>query len=108
MRTKGSRTASSKTKVLVVTADAAFEEQVRSTFGAAAQIELAVLSGTLVANEAKIKDDDVTVVVIDLDTNDEEEFSALTRLMTRVNAWPPVVVVTWKRSAPVRATTPSS
>jgi pilus assembly protein CpaE len=94
MRNNRSKSAASKTKVLVVTADAAFEEQVRSTFGAAAQIELAVLSGTLVANEAKIKDDDVTVVVIDLDTKNEEEFSALTRLMNRVNAWPPVVVVT--------------
>jgi pilus assembly protein CpaE len=94
MRNNRSKSAASKTKVLVVTADAAFEEQVRSTFGAAAQIELSVLSGTLVANEAKIKDDDVTVVVIDLDTKNEEEFSALTRLMNRVNAWPPVVVVT--------------
>ena len=94
MRNNRSKSAASKTKVLVVTADAAFEEQVRATFGAAAQIDLAVLSGTLVANEAKIKDDDVTVVVIDLDTNNEEEFSALTRLMSRVNAWPPVVVVT--------------
>ena len=94
MRNNRSKSATSKTKVLVVTADAAFEEQVRATFGAAAQIDLAVLPGTLVANEAKIKDDDVTVVVIDLDTNNEEEFSALTRLMSRVNAWPPVVVVT--------------
>jgi pilus assembly protein CpaE len=94
MRNNRSKSAASKTKVLVVTADAAFEEQVRATFGAAAQIELAVLPGTLVANEAKIKDDDVTVVVIDLDTTNEEEFSALTRLMNRVNAWPPVVVVT--------------
>ena len=45
MRTKGSKAASNKTKVLVVTADAAFEEQIRATFAAAAQIELAVLHG---------------------------------------------------------------
>ena len=49
MRNKGSRSGSSRTKVLVVTADAAFEEQIRSTFAAAAQIELAVLQGSLAA-----------------------------------------------------------
>jgi pilus assembly protein CpaE len=93
MRTKGSRTASNKTKVLVVTADAAFEEQVRATFAAAAQIELAVLHGSLAASEAKIADDDVTVIVIDLDTRQDEDMAALTRLMGRINGWPPVVVV---------------
>ena len=94
MRNKGSKTGSSKTKVLVVTADAAFEEQVRATFAAAAQIELAVLQGSLAAGEAKITDDDVTVIVIDLDTHHDDDMAALTHLMGRLNGWPPVVVVT--------------
>jgi len=92
MRNKGSK--AGKTKVLVVTADAAFEEQMRSTFAAAAQIELAVLQGTLAATEAKVQDEDVTVIVIDLDTQHDDEMAALTRLMGRTNGWPPVVVVT--------------
>jgi len=94
MRTKGSRTASNKTKVLVVTADAAFEEQIRATFAAAAQIELAVLPGSLAATEQTINDEDLTVIVIDLDTRHDEDMAALTRLMGRTGGWPPVVVVT--------------
>ncbi|HZW74228.1 MAG TPA: hypothetical protein VFF43_11810, partial [Caldimonas sp.] len=80
--------------MLVVTADAALEASVRTTFASAAQIELAVLSGTLVAHESQIGEDDVTVIVIDLDTRRDDEVSALMRLMGRVNGWPPVVVVT--------------
>jgi pilus assembly protein CpaE len=94
MRTTGSNTGFGRTKVLAVTADAAFEEQVRSTFAAAAQIELAVLQGPLAATEAKINGDDVTVIVVDLDTRRDEDMAALTRLMSRINGWPPVVVVT--------------
>jgi pilus assembly protein CpaE len=94
MRATRSKTAPSRTKVLVVTADAAFEESARTTFASSAQIDLAVLSGALVANEDKIGDDDATVIVIDLDTRRDDEIAALTRLMARVNGWPPVVVVT--------------
>ena len=94
MRNKGSKSASSKTKVLAITADAAFEEQIRSTFAAATQIELAVLQGALAATEAKINDEDMTVIVIDLDTRRDEDMAALTRLMGRTGGWPPVVVVT--------------
>ncbi len=94
MRSSRQKSASNKTQVLVVTADAALEASVRTTFASAAQIELAVLSGTLVANEGNIAADDVTVIVIDLDTRRDDEMSALMRLMGRVNTWPPVVVIT--------------
>jgi pilus assembly protein CpaE len=94
MRNSKSKAASNKTKVLVITADSEFEKSVRETFTAAAQIDLAVLTGTLTANEDKITGDDVTVIVIDLDTRREEDLAALTRLMGRINSWPPVVVVT--------------
>ena len=93
MRSKGSASAG-KTKVLVVTADTEFEASVQSTFASSAQIELTVLAGTLVAHEAKITGEDVTVIVIDLDTKSEEELTALTRLMARTNGWPPVVAIT--------------
>src|SRR5215468_10726919 len=89
-----SKPTSSKTKVLAVTADAAFEESVRAAFASAGQIDLAVLSGSFVANEDKIGGDDATVILIDLDVKRDDDLSALTRLMARVNSWPPVVVVT--------------
>ena len=107
MRNNRSNAASNRTNVLVLTADADFEQLVRATFTAAAQIDLSVLTGTLAANEEDITGEDATVIVIDLDTRRDEDLAALTRLMARLNGWPPVVVVTWKRSAAVRATKPS-
>ena len=94
MRNSRSKPASSKTRVMVVTADPAFEDSVRTTFAAAAQIELALISGPLSANEAKVTGEDLTVVIIDLDPAQESEMAALTRLMGRLSGWPPVVVVT--------------
>ena len=94
MRSSRPKSASNKTQVLVVTADAALEASLRATFASTAQIELAVLSGTLVAHESKLGEEDPTVIVIDLDTRRDDELSALTRLMGRVNGWPPVVVIT--------------
>lgn len=94
MRSSRSKSPSNKTQVLVVTADAAFEASVRTTFASAAQIELAVLSGTLAANEGKVGDEDATVIVIDCDPRRDDELSALMRLMGRIGGWPPVVVIT--------------
>jgi pilus assembly protein CpaE len=94
MRSSRSKQSSSKTRVLVVTSDATFEESVRTTFATAAQIELAVLGGPLSAHEAKITGEDLTVIVVDLDPAQEPELAALTRMMGRLNGWPPVVVIT--------------
>ncbi len=94
MRSNRSKPSASKSKVMVVTADSAFEESVRATFTAASQIELAVISGPLSAHEAQVAGEDLTVIVVDLDPAQEPELAALTRLMARLNGWPPVVVVT--------------
>ena len=94
MRNNRSNAASNRTNVLVLTADADFEQLVRATFTAAAQIDLSVLTGTFAANEENITGEDATVIVIDLDTRRDEDLAALTRLMARLNGWPPVVVVT--------------
>jgi len=72
-----------KTQVVVVTADPAFEEMARSTFGMSPQIALSVLPGTLAEVEADIGADAATVVVIDLDTAPTEELEALDRLVAR-------------------------
>ena len=91
---RSTASASSKTSVLVVTADAEFEASVRATFASTSQIELAVANGSLAANEDKVAAAGTTVIVIDLDTRRTDELAALARLMSRIGAWPPVVAVT--------------
>ncbi len=80
-----------ETRVVVVTADAAFEESVRATFSASAQIGLNVIRGTL-SGRGDIDVDNATVIVADL-ADDDSELQALERLMTRIGNWPPVVAV---------------
>ena len=89
-----STSAAGTTSVAVLTADPAFEQLVRSTFGTSAQIELRVTPTTVSAVGNQFETDGVTVVVIDLDASREEEMLALETLMLRIGAWPPVVVVT--------------
>src|ERR1043166_2839524 len=85
---------SSKTHVVVLTADSAFEEEVRTTFGASDQISLAVVNGLLEESEANFDLQGATVAVLALDAAQAGEMQALERLMGRIGVWPPVVVVT--------------
>src|SRR6266511_3257524 len=94
MRIGRSNSPAKKTQVVVLTADAAFEEQARLTFGASEQIELRVVSGSLAAIDEGFEVEGATVAVIDLNASQPEEMQALERLMARVGAWPPVVAVT--------------
>ena len=94
MRMTRSIDAGGKTGVAMLTADTAFEQSVRATFGASPQIDLRMVSGTLAENGDKLDIEGITVVVIDLDASHEEEIQALQRLMSRINTWPPVVIVT--------------
>ena len=94
MRIGRSNSPAKKTEVVVLTADAGFEEQARSTFGASEQIELRVVTGSLAAIDDGFELDGATVAVVDLDAGQQAEMQALERLMARVGAWPPVVAVT--------------
>src|SRR5712671_3910874 len=94
MRIGRSHSPASKTQVVVLTADSAFEEQARATFGASDQIVLRVVSGTLAAIDGDFDLEGATVAVIDLDAGQRDQMQALERLMGRVGSWPPVVVVT--------------
>jgi pilus assembly protein CpaE len=82
------------TRVIVVTADAGFEELVRATFGASEQIALSVVAGSIVAVDGDLDDQSATVAVVDLDGTQADEMRALERLMARVGSRLPVVVVT--------------
>jgi pilus assembly protein CpaE len=79
--------------VVVLTADDGFEQSVRATFGASAQIDLQIVKARLSGCDS-IDLDGATVVVADLDAGDEGELQALERIVTRIGQGPPVVAVT--------------
>jgi pilus assembly protein CpaE len=80
-------------QVVVVTADPAFEEMARATFGTSQQIALTVLPGSLSTVAADIDADAAAVVVIDLDAAPSEDLQTLESLMTQGGARLPVVAV---------------
>ena len=93
MRIGRSNGTTSKTQVVVLTANADFEEQTRATFGASGQIALRVVSGELASVKDNFDVAGATVVVIDLDAGRSEEMQALEHLMARIGTAPPVIVV---------------
>ena len=97
--TRPTNTASA-TGVVVHTRDPAFEQFVRSTFGASEQIELQVISGAI-SSVSNIDMNGVSVIIIDLDAGNNEEMLALEQLMLQIGAWPPVVAVTQSFDAEV-------
>jgi pilus assembly protein CpaE len=99
-----SKTAEGKTRVVILTADAGFEESARATFKASAQIDLQVVEGILSEVAGKVDVEGATVVVIDLDAAREEEMRALQAFMAKTGAWPPVIVVTQTFDAEVART----
>jgi pilus assembly protein CpaE len=99
-----SKTPAGQTRVVILTADAGFEESARTTFKASAQIDLRVVEGTLSAAADKLDVEGATVVVIDLDAAREEEMRVLQAFMAKTGAWPPVIVVTQTFDAEVART----
>jgi hypothetical protein len=78
MRIGRKNSAAVNTQVVVLTADPAFEAQVRETFAAGAQITLRIASGTLAELDADFSPEGATVAVIDLNALDPAEMRALT------------------------------
>jgi pilus assembly protein CpaE len=100
MRISKSSDAMSKTVVAVVTADQAFEQMARTTFSAGAAIEPRVLSGTI-ESAPRLDTEGLTALIVDLDAGQPEQMAALERMMLRIGAQPPVVVVTQSFDAEV-------
>jgi pilus assembly protein CpaE len=84
----------SKTQIVVLTADSAFEEQTRAALGASQQVGLTVVPGTIDLAADHLNLDQATVAVVDLDASDAEQMHGLERMMARIGSWPPVVVIT--------------
>jgi len=80
-------------RIVVLTADAAFEEGVRAAFGAHTQIGLSVIkSGLAQAADANLAG--ASIVIADLAGEDTAEIDALGSLMKRVGSRLPVIAVT--------------
>ena len=92
MLDRQSNPAPDKVRVIAVTGDADLEQSLRSTFGSNGKIDLSVVQGSLLENEAKFEAGDASVVIVDLNGSDDE-MAALQRLMSRIGRWPPVIVV---------------
>ena len=91
-----------KTKVVLVTADAAFAASASATFGASNAIELVVIAESVTASADAVDAAGATVVVVDLDPARDQELAGLTRLIARVDA--PVIAVTQGFDASVART----
>src|SRR4029078_10844962 len=83
-----------RTRVVVLTADTAFEESARATFGASSAIELVLIAGRLAEHSDTLDVTGATVVVVDIDARRADEMNGLAPLMARLRPWPPVVAVT--------------
>jgi pilus assembly protein CpaE len=81
-------------KVIVVTADAVFEDSIRSTFGSSTQIGLDLVPARLADCGAALVLDGAAVVIADVDSGDDAELQALEDLMVRIGHGPPVIAVT--------------
>ncbi|MGA2125974.1 MAG: response regulator receiver protein [Xanthobacteraceae bacterium] len=82
------------TRIVAVTADAAFEQLARSTFAGKAQLRLEVVRGGVPAGKDQPDLDDASVVLIDVDATRPDQIQALQALAARLGGWPPIVVVT--------------
>ncbi len=94
MRIGRTNAAASATRVVVLSADSGFQEEVQAAFGADARTALTLIPGTLTALEGQLELAGASVAVIDLDAAQPGEMQALERLIARVGAWPPVIVIT--------------
>jgi pilus assembly protein CpaE len=94
MRINRSTAPATAARVVVMTADPAFEDSVRTTFSTSPQIGLDIIQGRLAERDGKIDVAGATVVVVDIDAADGSEMASLERLMLQIGSWPPVVGIT--------------
>jgi pilus assembly protein CpaE len=84
----------SATRVVVLSADQGFLEQLNAAFAADPQMALTPVAGSLTELEAQLDLAEANVAVIDLDAAQPGEMQALERLTARLGTWPPMVVIT--------------
>jgi pilus assembly protein CpaE len=94
MKIGRTNTGMSATRVVVLSADQGFLEQLNAAFAADPQMALTPVAGSLAEIEAQLDLAEANVAVIDLDAAQPGEMQALERLTARLGAWPPMVVIT--------------
>lgn len=93
MRNGHSMGAAEQPKIVVLTADATFEESARAALGAGTQIKLHIVNGKPSAHR-EIDVAGAAVLIADLDAGDEAELEALEFLMKRIGSRLPAIAVT--------------
>src|SRR5258705_1973800 len=94
MKISRTNAAANATRVVVLSADQGFLGELNAAFGANAQMALTPVPGSLSELEAQLGRAQANVAVIDLDAAQPGEMQALERLMARLGARPPIVVIT--------------
>jgi pilus assembly protein CpaE len=94
MKISRTNAAANATRVVVLSADQGFLGELNAAFGANAQMALTPVPGSLSELEAQLDLAQANVAVIDLDAAQPSEMQALERLMARLGARPPIVVIT--------------
>jgi pilus assembly protein CpaE len=85
---------SNKTRVVVLTADPEFDKSVRAIFGVSSAIDLVIERGSIAGQGGRLNAEGASVVLLDLDTENDAEMAALAQLTARLGDWPPVIVAT--------------
>ncbi len=81
-------------RIVVLTRDSAFEEQLRAAQPANPQIEFDIRDGGMADHVARLDVRAATLVVVDVDAGRQEEVLALQALATRLGGSPPILAVT--------------
>jgi pilus assembly protein CpaE len=93
MRFGRKKVATTKTRVAMLTADAAFAQVAQDTLSGNSHIDLAIVPGTFAA-AAKLDLEGVAAVIIDVDAASDAEMQALQHLSARTNGRPPIIAIT--------------
>lgn len=93
-----------KTKVVVVTPDAAFDKSTRATFAASPTIALQIVPGALSDVAHRLDVQTATVVIVDVGAAGDAEMAALQSFMTSIGDRPPIIVIASSFDASVART----
>jgi pilus assembly protein CpaE len=93
MRFGRKKITTTKSRVVMMTADGAFAQSAQDTFDVNSPFELALVPGTLTTT-AKFDIEDASAIVIDIDAASDVEMNALHHLVAATNGRPPVIAVT--------------
>lgn len=86
-------------RIVLVSADRAFVQEMRSAFAASEAIELATVEVAVTELRGEVQEADCGAVIVDMDASRLEEIEALQRIMRRLDGRVPVVVVTQEFNA---------